>query len=78
MIESFSFTSNILCYVKDEGINLGNMTMALKLMILCEASSLLVPFDSVCFEHVVSKGVQYASNDNKVSKDLMLVNVKFA
>jgi len=78
MIETFSFTSNILCYVKDEGINLRNMIMALKLVILCEALSFLVPFDGACFEHVVSKGVQHASNDNKVSKDLTLVNVKFA
>jgi hypothetical protein len=75
MIETFSFTSNILCYVKDEGINLRNMTMALKLVILCEALIFLVPFDGACFEHVV---VQHASNDNKVSKDLTLVNVKFA
>lgn len=78
MIESFSFTSNILCYVKDEGINLENMTMALKSVILCESLSFLAPFDGACFEYVMSKGVQYASNDNKVSKDLTLVNVKFA
>jgi hypothetical protein len=57
MIETFCFTSNILCYVKDEGINLRNMTMALKLVILCEALSFFVPFDGACFEHVVSKGV---------------------
>jgi hypothetical protein len=44
------------------------MTMALKSMVLCEALSVLVPFDDACFEHVVNKGIQYASNDNKVSK----------
>jgi hypothetical protein len=59
MIESFTFTSNILCYVKYEGINLGNVTTALKSMILCVALNLLAPFDGACFERVMSKGVQY-------------------
>ncbi len=54
------------------------MTTALKSVILCEELNLLAPFDGACFEHVMNKGVQYASNDNKVSKDLTLVNVKFA
>jgi hypothetical protein len=34
-------------------------------VILCEALNLLAPFDGACFEHVMSKGAQYASNDKQ-------------
>jgi hypothetical protein len=63
--------------VKNEGIDLGTMTMALKFMISCEALGLVTPFDSVCFGHTMRKVAQYAINDDKISKDLMLVSVKF-
>jgi hypothetical protein len=77
MLEAFGFTSKILCYVKDEGINLGTMTMALKFMISCEVLGLVTAFDNVCFEHTMRKVVQYAINNDKISKYLMLVSVKF-
>jgi hypothetical protein len=41
MLEKFGLTSKILCYVKDEGTNLGIMTTTLKLVISCEAFNLL-------------------------------------
>ncbi len=55
---------------------MGNMTMALKLIISCEALSLDIPFDSACFAHTISKATQDATYDDKISKDLDLVNVK--
>jgi hypothetical protein len=62
--------------VEDEGINLVNMTTTLKLVISCEALSLPIPFDGACFGHAMSKATQYATNDDKISKDLTLINVK--
>jgi hypothetical protein len=56
MLEKFGLTSKVLCYVKDEGINLASMTIALKSIISCEALNLLVPFDGACFGHAMSKG----------------------
>jgi hypothetical protein len=57
--------------VKNERIRLGNMTMALKLMISCETLTLLAPFDGACFGHAMNKVAQYAINDNEISKYLM-------
>jgi hypothetical protein len=44
-VGKFGFTSKILCYVKDEGTNLGTMTTTLKSVISCKAFNLLAPFD---------------------------------
>jgi hypothetical protein len=55
MLEKFGFTSNILCYVKDEGTNLGTMTTTLKSIISCKALNLFAPFDGAGFGHVMSK-----------------------
>jgi hypothetical protein len=78
MLEKFGLPSKVLCYVKDEGINLASMTTALKSIISCEALDLLVPFDGECFGHGISKATQYATNDENISKDLVLISVKFA
>jgi hypothetical protein len=78
MFEKFGLTSKVLCYVKIEGTNLANMTTTLKFIIPCEASSLLVPFDGACFGHAMSKATQYATIDDKISKDLAPINVKLA
>jgi hypothetical protein len=76
MLKKFALISKILCYVEDEGINLVNMTKTLKLVISCEALSLPIPFDGACFGHAMSKATQYATNDDKISKDLTLINVQ--
>jgi hypothetical protein len=46
------------------------MTIVLKFIISCEALNLLVFFYGTCFGHVVSKATQYATNDDKIFKDL--------
>ncbi len=51
--------------------------MTLKLVVPCEALDLHVAFDGACFEHAMSKVTQYAINDDKVSKDLMSISVKY-
>jgi hypothetical protein len=78
MLENFGFTSKVLCYVKDEVTNLASMTATLKSVISCEALNLFQPFDGTCFGHAMNKVVQYATNDDKISKDLALISVKFA
>jgi len=78
MLEKFGLISKVLCYVKDKGTNLISMITTLKYVISCEALSLLVPFDGACFGHVMSKATQYTTNDDKISKDLVPINVKFA
>ncbi len=44
-------------------------------MISCETSSLPIPFDCAYFKHVMSKIVQYVTNNDKISKNLALINV---
>jgi hypothetical protein len=78
MLEKFGLTSKVLCYVKDEGANLASMIITLRLIISCEALSLLVPFDGACFGHAMSKVAQYTTNDDKISKDLVPISVKYA
>jgi hypothetical protein len=76
MLKKFGLTSKVLCYVKDKGTNLANMTIILNFVISCEALNLLVPFDGACFGHVMSKAAQYVTNDDKISKDLVPISVK--
>jgi hypothetical protein len=78
MLETFGLTSKVLCYEKDECTNLASMTTTLKSIISCEALSLLVLLDGACFGHVMSKATQYATNDDKISKDMAPISVKFA
>jgi len=78
MFDKFALISKVLCYVKDEGTNLANMITTLKYVILYETLSLFVPFDGACFGHVMSKATQYTTNDDKISKDDIPINVKVA
>jgi hypothetical protein len=78
LFDKFSFISKVLCYVKDEGINLAITTTSLKFVISCDALNLPVHFDDVCFGHVLSKVAQYVTNDDKISKELMPISMKFA
>ncbi len=66
----------MLC--EDKGTNFVNMTVAFKLVISCEALNLPQPFNGTYFGHAMSKAVQYATNDDKIFKDLASINVKFA
>jgi len=78
MFEKFGVTSKVLCYVKNKGTNLANMTTTLKSIFSCEAFNVLVLFDGACFGRAMSKATQYATNDDKISKDLAPINVKSA
>jgi hypothetical protein len=78
MLEKFGFTSKVLCYVKDEATNLVSMIVALMSMISYETLNLLQPFDGIGFGHAMNKVAQYAIDDDRISKNLALMNVKFA
>ncbi len=62
--------------MKCVGTNFVSMTITLKSKISCEALSQPQHFDGSCFGYVMSKAIQYATNDNKIFKDLALINVK--
>jgi hypothetical protein len=57
MSKSFHLTYKILCYVKNENTNLGNITMIVKLVISCETLTLFTPFDGACFGHAMNKAM---------------------
>jgi hypothetical protein len=78
LLEKFGFISKVLYYVKDEGINLAIMTTSLKFVISCDTLSLPIHFYDACFGHVMSKVAQYATNGDKISKELMPISMKFA
>ncbi len=76
LLEKFGLTSTVLCYVKDKGNNLETMTTTLKSTISYEALNLPIPFARACFGHAMSKVAQYVTIDDKVFKDLKVVNIK--
>ncbi len=78
LLEKFGLISKVLCYVKDEGINLAIMTTSLKFVISCDALSLPIHFDDACIGHVMSKVAQHATNGDKISKELTPISMKFA
>ncbi len=78
LFEKFGIISKVLCYVKDEGISLAIMTTSLKFVISCDALYLPIHFDDACFEHAMNKVARYATNDDKNSKELMPISMKFA
>lgn len=76
LLEKFKLTSNIFCFVKDEGTNLGTMAATLRFVVTCEALKLDVPFDGSYFGRAMSKVAQYATIDEKVATNLAPMNIK--
>jgi hypothetical protein len=75
LAKQFKLSCLRCCVMKDEVTNFVNMTIALKSVISCEALNLPQPFNGTYFGHAMRKAVQYATNDDKIFKDLAL---KFA
>ncbi len=61
MFEEYKVMNKIICYVKYEGMNLFTMIDVLKRIVRCEELGILAPFESVCFEHALSKACHYAT-----------------
>ncbi len=78
LLEKFGLILCGFAFVKDEGRNLGPMAIILWSIVDCEPLKMLWMCECTCFEHVMSKVCQCATNDDKVSTRLTLVNVKDA
>jgi len=76
LLEKFKLTSNIFCFIKDEGTNLGTTATTLRFVVTCEALKLDVPFDGSYFGHAMNKAAQYATTDEKVATNLAPMNIK--
>jgi hypothetical protein len=62
--------------VKNEGVNLDAMTMALKIVVNCDILGLEESFNGTCFGHVFSKTYQYAIIEEKICKNLKFISIK--
>jgi hypothetical protein len=65
-------------YVKDEGVNLNTMIATLKSIVSCEIFGAMKSFKGTCFGHAFFKACQYEIVEEKVSKGLKYVSIKFA
>jgi hypothetical protein len=64
--------------VKDEGANMNTMTTTLKSIVNYESLSVMECSQGTYFEHACSKAYQYAIVEEKISKGLKYVSLKFA
>ncbi len=78
VLAKYGFNTQIIAYVKDERGNINTMTNALTFIVSCETLSLQTPFVGSCCGHAMSKCIQYATNDVKVSIGLTFVCIKEA
>jgi hypothetical protein len=69
---------HVITFVKDEGSNLSTMTNTLHSIIIYQPLKPNHVYESTCFGHVMSKACRYVTNNDKVFKSLMEVNVKDA
>jgi hypothetical protein len=76
LLSKFGLVHHVIAFVKDEGNNLTSMASTLHSIIHYQLLRLLKVYKGKSFGHVMHKACQYATNDNKVSKDLLQVNVK--
>ncbi len=78
LLSKFGLVHHVIAYLKDEGINLTTMAFALCSNIDCQPLRLLKVYEGTCSRHVMFKTCQYATNDDKLFKGLVQVNVKDA
>jgi len=78
LLSNFGLMHRVIAFVKDEGNNLNTMATTLCLIIICQPLKFNHVYEGTYFEHVMSKVCQYATNDDKISKGLMQINVKDA
>jgi len=74
----FGLMHHVIRFMKDEGNNLSTMATALCFIIICQPLTFNHVYEGAYFRHVMSKACQYVTNNDKVSKGLMQVNVKDA
>jgi hypothetical protein len=70
LLDQYDIRKKIIAYVKDEGVDLNAMTIALKSMVNCEVLGMEENFQSICFGHAYSKACQYGIATKKNCKNL--------
>jgi hypothetical protein len=78
VLAKYGFNAQIIAYVKNESCNFNTMTNALTSTISYETLSLQTPFVGSCWGHAMSKCIQYATDDAKVSTRLTFVSINEA
>jgi len=76
LLEQYDLTKKIITYVKDEGANLNTMTIALKLVVNCEAWGVMEIFQGTYFGDAFFKARQNAIVKEIISKGLIYVSIK--
>ncbi len=61
LLDKYGLRKKIIAYVKDEGLNLNAMIIALKVVVNYECLGLEESFKGTCFGHVFSKACQYGT-----------------
>jgi hypothetical protein len=77
LLDKYSLKKKIITYVKNEGLKLNAMTIALKVVVNCDFFGLEKNFRGTSFGHVFSKACQYGIIEENVCKDLKYAFVKF-
>ncbi len=75
LLDSFGLLDKVIVYVQDESSNLNMFTDALKSIVSCFPLLLHVPFVGLCFDHAMSKAIQYATNDAKICQGFLEVKI---
>jgi hypothetical protein len=76
LLDSFDLKKKIITFVKDEGVNLNAMTLALRSIASCDIPRLEESFNGSCFIHVFLKACQYGTIEKKVYKDMGFVQLR--
>ena len=78
LLDEFQLTKKIIAWVKDEGSNLTTLERALQLTVSCDVLDIKQPYAGACFGHVMSKACQYATDDDKVCREMTELSLRSA
>jgi hypothetical protein len=75
LLDSFGLLDKVIIYASDESSNLNMLTTALKFIVSCFPLLLHAPFVGLCFDHAMSKAIQYATNDAEIFRGFLEVKI---
>jgi hypothetical protein len=75
LLDSFGLLDKVIVYAPYESSNLNTLTNALKSIVSCSPLLLHAPFVGLCFDHAMSKAIQYATNDAKICQGFLEVKI---
>jgi hypothetical protein len=76
--KKFGILHWVIAFVKDKGINLVTMAVALHSIVNCEPLNNFKVYEGTSFGHVMFRAYKYVTNDDKLFARLQHVNVKDA